>query len=399
MKTLLHFIVTFALCSLLFPQEKEQNVTVILHFDEELSQTEQSLYIASFCPWVSGFEQNIWDSVQTQKGQKDIMLHAYAPPRGTFFRILFSKEGPNELCVYANENDTVEVKVEHTDVGKPLYKKALRGQYHNDYMEFSNAGRELWGKRRMLETEKNIDSLTILNNKMIEFYREYFNHTKHFNIASTCITILRTQFANILSEDTILALRKQFVETYPDDPRTSLNYGNNRKQTQNGIKVAQRLKEINIERINYERTKQQTMIGRTLNLNLYGTNGDKIAISNLTECQYIYVDIWASWCKPCIAQFPYIKKALDKYPQDLKVYAISIDKNHKAWEKSIAKDPLKSFVNVIGTDNDWNLLKEVKDLGVERIPRNFLLDKNRKIIAKDLHDDRLIEVLDSLLHK
>lgn len=401
MKTILYFIAAFTFCSFLAPKGEKQNVTVILHLDEELSQTEQTLYIASFCSWISGYEQNIWDSIQVRKGQKSVMLHAYAPPRGNFFRIIFSKEGPNELGIYANSNETIEMAVKHTDIARRIvYKKALRGQYHNDWMEYYHAERELLKKKRSFEMEKNTDSITRINNEIVEFYYEYFNHAKHFAIANSCVNMLRALFSDLLSKDSLQALRQQFAETYPDDPRAALDHGYNKKQTARGIHVAQRLGEISMARTNYERSKQYTQIGRTLNLNLCDMDGKRIAVSDLAkQHQYVYVDIWASWCKPCRVQFSYIKTALDKYPQDLKVYAISIDQNHKVWEKAITKEPLKSFINVVGTDNDWKLLKEVKDLGVERIPRSFLLDKNCKIIAKDLHDGKLIEVLDSLLQK
>lgn len=400
MKIALNTVIAFVFCSFFLFQEKQPNVTIILHLDKELSQTEQTLYLVSFCSWVSGFEQNIWDSIQIQKGQRNITLHAYAPARGNLFRVAFSKEGPYELGIYANPNDTIEMEVKHTDIGRTVYKKASRGQYHNDWMKYYLAERELWKKKRLLAAgTKDADSLTNLNNRMIGFYYEQFNRTKHFGIAKSCVTILRTQFANIISKDSILTLRRQFAETYPDDPRASMDHGYNTMQTTHGKHVAQRLKEINIARMNYERSKRSTQIGETLNLTLCGADENKIAISDLTKCQYIYVDIWATWCGPCKAQFPYIEKVLKKYSKDLKVYAISIDQNHESWKKAITKKPLKSFVNVIGTDNDWKTLKEVKDLGIDRIPRSFLLDKNCKIIAKDLHDGELMEVLDSLLQK
>lgn len=400
MKTILYTVIPFIFCLFSLHQEKPQNVTAILHFDEELSQTEQTLYIASFCPWISGFEQNIWDSIQTQKGQKNVLLHAYAPIGGNSFRIIFSKEGPNELGIFAMPNDTVEIEVKHSDTGQNIiYKKALKGQNHNEWIESNNTGRKLWMKRRLLETENNADSLMNWDKKMIDYYREQINHTKNCLIATNSMTILRVYFKNILSADTIQALREQIARTFPDNPRASLNYGYNKTQTENGIFVAQRLNEISRARTKYKKTKQNTQIGKALNLNLYGIEGNKVALSDLTECQYIYVDIWASWCKPCRVQFPHIKEALEKYPKDLKVYAVSIDQNHSAWQKAIKKDPLKDFINVIGTDNEWKILKEVEDLGVERIPKSFLLDKNRRIIAKDLHDGRLLEVLDSLITK
>lgn len=28
---------------------------------------------------------------------------------------------------------------------------------------------------------------------------------------------------------------------------------------------------------------------------------------------YVYIDIWATWCKPCIAQIPYLKILEEEY--------------------------------------------------------------------------------------
>ena len=28
---------------------------------------------------------------------------------------------------------------------------------------------------------------------------------------------------------------------------------------------------------------------------------------------YVYIDVWATWCRPCIAQIPYLKKLEEEY--------------------------------------------------------------------------------------
>ena len=153
------------------------------------------------------------------------------------------------------------------------------------------------------------------------------------------------------------------------------------------------INDVKKEKAFSQRSRKDTQIGKTLSLNLEGVDGEKIALSDLKDCRYIYVDVWATWCKPCRAQFPYVKQALAKYPHDLKVYAISIDNNYAGWRKGIEKDSLQDFVNVIGTDRNRNQLPEVSRLGVKVIPRSFLLD-NRCLRGKEL-----IQTLDSLMAK
>ena len=114
---------------------------------------------------------------------------------------------------------------------------------------------------------------------------------------------------------------------------------------------------------------------------------------------YILVDFWASWCKPCRQEIPYIKQALGKYENDLSVYAISIDEKHQAWRKAIEQDSTQVFHHVIGTYSNGQPSRLLKRLNVKSIPANFLLDKNKRIIAKNLRGKELIQTLDSLMAK
>lgn len=397
MKTILYVFSSFFFCLSLQSQEK-QNVTVILHLDDELSRIEQKVYITSYCPWISGGERAIWDSVQTRKGQNILKIRGYAPFENEF-KIIFSKEGPTKLAVLALPEDTVELDVTHKDNSyKTLYKKATKGKIHNHIAEIKNKEQEYWNKKHLLQEENNADSIASFDKFMTEFYCHQIQQTEHPMLANQCMVMLRLFFTKQIGKETIQTMRENMAKKFPNDPRTSLEYGSDNRQTERGFQTTQRLTEIEKERLNYQRNKQTNAIGSTLNLNLYGINGEKTSLAGLNN-KYTYVDIWASWCKPCLAQFSYIKEALGKYPEEIQIYAISIDYNHNLWKKAIEKDSLQNFIHVIGTDNNRKILKEVEDLGVERIPKSFLLDKNRKIIAKDLHDGRLLEVLDSLIIK
>ena len=101
MKTLPYFLIILFIASIPQINKKDYNIEVILHLDKELSETEQMVYLSSFCPWVSGWEQMIWDSVQTRKGQTSIKLHAYSPIEENMFSVMFAKKGPEKLNIYA----------------------------------------------------------------------------------------------------------------------------------------------------------------------------------------------------------------------------------------------------------------------------------------------------------
>jgi hypothetical protein len=57
------------------------------------------------------------------------------------------------------------------------------------------------------------------------------------------------------------------------------------------------------------------------------------------------------------------------------------------------------FKHLIGTYPNGQRSRLLRQLNIEIIPTNFLIDNNQRIIAKDLHGERLIQVLDSLIQK
>lgn len=104
-------------------------------------------------------------------------------------------------------------------------------------------------------------------------------------------------------------------------------------------------------------------------------DGRKIKLSDL-QGKIIFVDIWATWCGPCIAELPYLEKLKEKYKdnKDLVFVSLSIDDNRAAW-----KEKLKSM-NADGiqciTDRS-----SLNDYSVIDIPRTIVINKDFKITA------------------
>ena len=115
--------------------------------------------------------------------------------------------------------------------------------------------------------------------------------------------------------------------------------------------------------------------------------------------EYVLVDIWASWCKPCQKEVPYLRAAQEKYGDRLAIYAVSIDRFPNRWKAAIERDNTQSFIHTMGAASDGFPNERIKGMGIKSIPANFLLDKDRRIVAKDLRGERLMQVLDSLMSK
>ena len=114
-----------------------------------------------------------------------------------------------------------------------------------------------------------------------------------------------------------------------------------------------------------------------------------------TTASYTLIDFWASWCRPCLLQAPDLTKAHAAFgDKGLRIIGISVDESEKRWKAAIEKFNL-----------DWPHYSDLKGweseaseaYNVTFIPYNFLIDEDRKIIAKNLHGMALHNKLAELL--
>ncbi|MBR5100513.1 MAG: AhpC/TSA family protein [Bacteroidales bacterium] len=125
--------------------------------------------------------------------------------------------------------------------------------------------------------------------------------------------------------------------------------------------------------------------------------GNPVTLSSLRG-QYVIVDFWASWCKPCRAGMPAMKELYAKYhDKGLEIIGVSDDNNHDAWKKAIEQDQTP-WIHVVDEFPEENKpARVISSYGVHYIPSYFLLDKEGKIIGKMEHEEletKLAELLD-----
>ncbi len=122
-------------------------------------------------------------------------------------------------------------------------------------------------------------------------------------------------------------------------------------------------------------------------INLPDEDGKYIKLSSLRG-NYVLVDFWASWCKPCRMESPYIVTSYDTYhKKGFEIYSVSLDQTAESWSAAIIADDLDKWTHVSDLKY-WNC-EAAGPYGVSSIPANFLLDKDGKIIAKDLRGEEL----------
>ena len=117
--------------------------------------------------------------------------------------------------------------------------------------------------------------------------------------------------------------------------------------------------------------------------------------NTLKENKYTLVEFWASWCGPCRAEIPHMKKAYQKFKsKGFEIVSFTLDHERDRWTKATMEEKLP-WINV----GDLLAYKSsvVKMFGISGIPANFLVDPSGKIIAMNLRQEKLDEKLADLL--
>ena len=97
----------------------------------------------------------------------------------------------------------------------------------------------------------------------------------------------------------------------------------------------------------------------------------------------LYIDVWATWCGPCIKEFPSLKELVQEYDdKKIEFVSISIDheKDYEKWRKMVSE---KNIGGIQLYDSEGLNSSFMKAFNVGLIPRFIMLDKEGKIITSN----------------
>ena len=93
----------------------------------------------------------------------------------------------------------------------------------------------------------------------------------------------------------------------------------------------------------------------------------------------VYLDFWASWCKPCQRSFPWMNQLLAKYPAErFTVITINLDAETDAMQHFLQKMPVKFDIY---HDPSGGIAEK---FGLEGMPTSYLIDADGNIVSKHI---------------
>ncbi len=124
--------------------------------------------------------------------------------------------------------------------------------------------------------------------------------------------------------------------------------------------------------------------------NFENVKGGKTALADL-KGKYVYIDVWATWCGPCIREIPDLKKVEKDFEgKNIQFVSLSVDDGRgfkgdavaakAGWKNMIAEKQLGG-IQVI-SDNGWRS-DFVQGFKINGIPRFILIDPAGNVVSAD----------------
>lgn len=108
-------------------------------------------------------------------------------------------------------------------------------------------------------------------------------------------------------------------------------------------------------------------------------DGNTVKLQDL-KGKYIYIDVWATWCGPCRAEIPFLKKLEEEFKgKNIHFVSISMDGSRQDWKKMVESEKLGG-IQLWGGPNAQIAI----DYKINGIPRFILLDKEGKVIDNNM---------------
>lgn len=134
--------------------------------------------------------------------------------------------------------------------------------------------------------------------------------------------------------------------------------------------------------LEYEKVLHKNVGQKGLDFTYKDINDKPVSFSDF-KGKFVYIDLWATWCGPCKAEIPHMKKIEEDYHgKNIVFVSLSLDKPKDAqkWKDFVTKEQLKGIQLMADKDFGSDV---AKNYDVNAIPRFLLFDTKGNIINAD----------------
>ncbi len=149
---------------------------------------------------------------------------------------------------------------------------------------------------------------------------------------------------------------------------------------------------FNTYKVSYDKLALLVVGNKAPGFNGLDPEGNPLAFENIRGSKLTLIDFWASWCKPCRAEYPKLRKVYSQFKDEgFEIVGVSLDDANDKWVKAIEEEQI-----------NWPQISNIKGFKdpiadtyqVMAIPSYFLVDQEGIIVSKgtDLRSNMVEEI-------
>jgi peroxiredoxin len=308
--------------------------------------------------------------------QKQFKFSRTEPDEGTVYQLNIAKR--QRVIVLVEGGETLNVTADGIEKGKSMVVGSKNNDYYQRLMgmnqEMAEKSKKWQEEYAAAEQKKDSKKIAAIQQDFEAASQKMVTTVKALlpEMGTSLAALFATNFLNPETNfPTLDTLARRFEKERPNMKQGQVFVGNLKRMR--GVPVGDVAPDI------------------TLN----NPEGAPVSLSSLRG-KYVLIDFWASWCGPCRQENPNVVRVYNKFKdKGFTIYSVSLDKDKAPWLKAIEKDGLV-WTSHVSDLKYWQSVA-AQTYGVNGIPATFLLDKDGRVIAKNLRGAALEQKLDELM--